>query len=30
MPLELSFESKVFEVETLDLGGGVSDQIVRG
>jgi ketol-acid reductoisomerase len=30
MPLELSFESKVFDVETLDLGGGVSEQIVRG
>ena len=30
MPLSLSFESKVFPVETLDLGGGVSEQIVRG
>ena len=30
MPLELSFESKIFPVETLDLGGGVSEQIVRG
>jgi hypothetical protein len=30
MPLELSFESKVFEVEMLDLGSGVSEQIVRG
>ncbi len=30
MPLELSFESKVFPVETLDLGGGVREEIVRG
>jgi ketol-acid reductoisomerase len=30
MPLSLSFESKVFPVETLDLGGGVTEQIVRG
>ncbi|MCZ6707226.1 MAG: ketol-acid reductoisomerase [Chloroflexi bacterium] len=30
MPLELSFQSNVFAVETLDLGGGVKEQIVRG
>ena len=30
MPLDLSFESKVFPVETLDLGDGVSERIVRG
>ncbi len=30
MPLELSFSSNVFPVETLDLGGGVKEQIVRG
>ena len=30
MPLELGFESKVFSVETLELGGGIREQIVRG
>ena len=30
MPLELSFQSNVFAVETLDLGNGVQEQIVRG
>ena len=28
MPLELGFESKVFSVETLELGGGIREQIV--
>ena len=30
MPLGLNFDSKVFPVETLDLGDGVTEQIVRG
>lgn len=30
MPLELQFTSQVFPVEQLDLGGGVTEQIVRG
>ncbi len=30
MPLQLEFSSNVFPVETLDLGSGVQEQIVRG
>ena len=30
MPMNLSFQSKTFEIETLDLGGGITEQIIRG